>query len=58
MAFVPSLTDASCGRLVKGLVGEFDFSFAVDTPNLVTVSTADRANDGDHKEPDPEGSQQ
>ncbi|RJE27610.1 hypothetical protein PHISCL_00035 [Aspergillus sclerotialis] len=42
-------------QLVRGLVGEFDFSFAVDTPNLVTVSTADRATDG-NKEPGPEDS--
>ncbi|EYE94810.1 uncharacterized protein EURHEDRAFT_479275 [Aspergillus ruber CBS 135680] len=29
-------------QLVRELVGELDFSFAVDTPTLVTVSTIDR----------------
>lgn len=28
---------------MRELVGELDFSFAVDTPTLVTVSTVDRA---------------
>lgn len=40
-------------RLVRELVGELDFSFAADTPNLVTVTTGDSVRKNGSKGPVP-----
>lgn len=37
---------------MRELVGELDFSFAVDTPTLVTVSTVDRTKEDGPRYPE------